>query len=215
MAGLTGIYNKLLARFGEQFWWPVTTGNSTLEIIIGAVLTQNTAWSNVEKAIGNLSREKMISIERMRSIGEKKLASMIKPSGYYNQKARKLKNVVEYLENNPLRQLAKMDVKQLRKSLLGVNGIGPETADSIILYALEKPSFVVDMYTKRIFFRIGLIDKNQGYEEVKQFFESGLPKDVNVYKEYHALIVELAKNFCKKKPLCESCPLEKNCEKRM
>ncbi len=213
MVRLIDIYNKLLSHFGEQFWWPVTTENPEFEIIVGAVLTQNTAWSNVEKAIGNLSRKKLIDVEKIRDIKGESLASLIKPSGYYNQKAVKLKNIANYLEKNPIKALAKGDVGEIRNNLLGINGIGPETADSIILYALEKPAFVVDAYTKRVFSRIGLIEKTQGYEEVKQFFETGLPRDVNVYKEYHALIVELGKNICKKRPLCGKCPLEGVCKK--
>lgn len=210
MESLVGIYNKLLSGFGEQHWWPVTSDNKRFEVIIGAILTQNTAWTNVEKAIKNLRDSGLIDVEKIKRVDTKGLAERIRSSGYHNQKAERLKLMAGFLLKN---DLSGMGLEEMRERLLGVKGIGPETADSIVLYAFGKASFVVDAYTERVFSRMGLIEKKQGYEEVKQFFEDGLPRDVNVYKEYHALVVELGKNICKKKPLCGKCPLEKDCEK--
>jgi len=191
------IYQKLLSKFGKQNWWPCKTGNR-FEIIIGAILTQNTGWQNVEKAINNLIKNKMLSKDAIRKAGTRKLAVLIKPAGYYNQKAKKLKAFVNFSG----------DIT--RKDLLSIWGIGPETADSILLYAYNKPYFVVDAYTKRIFSRLELIETDD-YEEIREFFEKNLPKDVRIYREFHALIVELAKKYCKKGPLCEECPLAKDC----
>ena len=215
MNKLLDIYNKLLSHFGPQNWWPVTSANPEFEIIIGAILTQNTAWSNVEKAIDNLRENKMLGIRAIKNAEAGKLASVIRPSGYHNQKAKKLKNMAIFLERNPIGLLKKTEIRELRERLLGINGVGPETADSIILYALKKPTFVVDAYTKRIFSRMGLIDKNADYEEVKDFFEKNLPKDTNLFNEYHALIVAHGKNICKKRPLCHACPLNSVCKKRI
>jgi endonuclease-3 related protein len=174
------------------------------EIIIGAILTQNTNWKNVEKAIFNLNKAKLVDINKIKKINKKKLASLIRPSGYYNQKAEKLKIVADFFSKNK---------NPTREQLLEVKGIGPETADSILLYALNKPFFVVDAYTKRIFSRIGLCNGKCSYDELQKLFHKNLPKKTKLFNQYHALLVELGKNFCKKKPLCKECPLNKLCKK--
>jgi len=204
------VFDRLFENFGNQHWWPVSSENEQFEIIIGAILTQNTSWKNVEKVLETLKKEGLIHPEKMIEIQTKKLAELIRPSGYYNQKAERLKIVSQFLLEN---DLAAMGVEWMRKKLLEIKGVGPETADSIILYAFNKPSFVVDLYTKRIFSRLGLINNNSSYNEVKQFFETNLEKDVELFQEFHALIVEHAKSFCKKKPDCENCFLRKNCKK--
>lgn len=192
------IYERLLAHFGKQDWWPCKTGKR-FEIITGAILTQNTNWKNVEKALDNLSKEKLLSRNAIKKAPTSKLASAIRPSGYYKQKAKKLK------------AFASFSGDITRENLLSIWGIGPETADSILLYAYNKPYFVVDAYTKRVFSRLRMLKGNEDYEEIRHYFESRLPKNVKIYKEFHALIVELAKNYCKKQPLCNNCPLAKNC----
>ena len=182
------------------------TDNQIFEVIIGAILTQNTNWKNVEKAVYGLNSYKLVSIEKIKKIPIKKLAQIIRPSGYYNQKAERLKIISGFLMKNPIRRLKNLSIPELRKELLEIKGIGPETADSIILYAFEKPIFVVDAYTRRIMSRLGY--KEKGYDGLQQLFMEDLPKNTNLYKEYHALFVELGKNFCKTKPLCISCVLK-------
>ena len=191
------IYQILLNHFGKQRWWPCRTGRQ-FEIIVGAILTQNTNWKNVDKALVNLIKNKMLSKNKIKEIPVSRLSALIRPAGYYNQKAKKLKEFVSY------------NGKITRESLLSIWGIGYETADSIMLYAYNRHYFVVDAYTKRIFTRLGLI-RTQDYEYVRNYFESNLPKNIKIYKEFHALIVELAKTYCKKKPLCEECPLAGRC----
>jgi endonuclease-3 related protein len=200
---LTKIYNILLKTYSHQKWWPVTSKNKQFEIILGAILTQNTSWKNVEKAIANLKKENTINPDKILKLNKSKLAKLIKSSGYYNQKAGRLKLISKfYLENkNPTRE-----------QLLEVKGIGNETADSILLYAYNKPFFVVDLYTKRIFSRLGLI-KTDNYKEIQELFMKSLPKNPKLFNEYHALIVKLAKEHCRKKPVCKSCPLVKLCKK--
>jgi len=204
------VYETLLENYGKQHWWPVSSDNEQFEVIIGTMLTQNTSWKNVEKAIQNLSEEDLIHIQRMRDVETSMLAELIRPSGYFNQKAERLKIMAEFLIQN---DISGLPVKEMREVLLSIKGVGPETADSIILYAFNKPSFVVDLYTKRIFSRLGLVDKNACYDEVKRFFESKLETSVDLFQEYHALIVEHAKRFCKKKPECSACPLGRGCKK--
>ena len=199
------IYNKLLMAFGPQYWWPVskstnrTEEQSRFEISVGAILTQNTSWQNVEKAISNLIENKMLSKEAMKNAKPGRLAFLIRSSGYYKQKAKKLKIFANFSG----------DIT--RENLLGLWGIGPETADSILLYAYNKPYFVVDAYTKRIFTRLGLLKGDESYEEIRSLFEKNLPKDVKIYNEFHALIVKLAKIHCRKKPNCNNCPLSSGC----
>ncbi|MDP6548389.1 MAG: endonuclease III domain-containing protein [Candidatus Woesearchaeota archaeon] len=225
---IKNIYQKLLKSFGPQHWWPVTKDNDKnpkyhkninlnekqkLEIIFGAILTQNTSWKNVEKAIINLNKHNLIDVKKTIKIDNKKLAHIIKSSGYHNQKAKKLKNFSGFLlenYNGNLKELFGNDIGKLRHELLSVNGIGPETADSIVLYAAKKPIFVIDAYTKRIMNRIGF--KEESYDELQELFMDNLEHNGNIFNEYHALLVELGKNRCKTKPVCEECPLMKMCE---
>jgi endonuclease III related protein len=207
---LKTMYRALFRAYGPQRWWP---GDTPFEVMIGAVLTQNTAWGNVEKAIANLKRERMLTLTRLSRVPVKRLAGLIRPSGYFNIKARRLKHLLDFLRDRSsgsLVRLFSLDLEDLRRMLLGVNGIGPETADSILLYAGGKPFFVVDAYTKRIFSRHGLVDPDADYHEVQGLFMDNLPKDASFYNEYHALIVRVGKERCKKtRPLCKGCPLEK------
>ena len=196
------IYETLLDSFGPQDWWPMQRGfiPKGWEVELGAILTQNTSWKNAEAALKNLKSAGIVSREDVIRIPEKRLASLIRPSGYYRQKAKKLKG------------LAGFSGEPDREKLLGIWGIGRETADSILLYAYGKPFFVVDAYTVRVFSRLGLVGKDWGYERIREFFEENLPRKASLYKEYHALIVELGKRFCRKKPLCQKCPLNKACK---
>ena len=168
------------------------------EIITGAILTQNTSWKNVEKAIGNLNKAKLIDIDRIIKIKKQKLANLIKPAGYYNQKAERLKIIAEFIKKNP---------NPAREQLLEVKGIGPETADSILLYAFNRPFFVIDAYTKRIFVNLGFIDEKADYDKIKKLFEDNLKPDPAIYQEYHALLVEHAKRYYAKKGEYHNCPL--------
>ncbi|MFH0732935.1 MAG: endonuclease III domain-containing protein [Candidatus Omnitrophota bacterium] len=198
--------------YGPRNWWPA---NSPFEVIVGAILTQNTSWRNVDKAIRNLKKKRKLSPRALHNIGKTELASLIRPSGYYNIKAKRLKSFIDFLfkkHKGSLKSLFSGAAGSLRAKLLNINGIGPETADSIILYAANKPVFVVDAYTKRILQRQGLIKKSASYEKVQQLFEGNLPKSSRLFNEYHALIVEHAKTICKKKPLCALCALRKDCK---
>lgn len=222
------IYKKLFSHFGPQNWWPVTKqGELTpkyhqninlnekqkLEICFGAILTQNTNWKNVEKAIINLNKNKLINVKKSIQIKNEKLAQIIKSSGYHNQKAKKLKNFCHFLiqnYNGKLQKFFQNDITKLREELLSVNGIGPETADSIILYAAKKPIFVIDAYTKRILNRIGY--REETYDKLQKLFMQRLPNTEKLFNEYHALLVELGKNICRKTPLCEQCPINLHCD---
>lgn len=177
---------------------------------MGAILTQSTAWTNVEKAITNLKRERLFTPQSMAGVNTRKLARLVRSSGYFNQKARRLKTFLSFLKRYPsLKKLFREPSERLRRELLSLKGIGPETADSILLYAAERPVFVVDAYTRRILSRHGWIHQDAGYEEMQNLFHRHLPKDVRMYNQYHALLVHVGKNFCKrKKPLCHECPLE-------
>jgi len=205
---LTQLYKKLYKDFGPQHWWP---GQSAFEVMVGAILTQNTNWQNVEKAITNLKKRKVLSFKKMFSLPENKLAALIRPAGYYNIKARRLKNFLRYLAENYSGNLAKMRQRAtpgLRQELLSVNGIGPETADSILLYGLNRPVFVIDAYTKRILQRHKFITGKADYHQAQGLFTRALKKDVKLFNEYHALLVKLAKDFClKNKPRCQICPI--------
>lgn len=206
---LEKIYRTLFNKYGKQHWWPA---DSKEEIIIGAILTQNTNWKNVEKAIDNLRKNNLLDFKNLYKTNEKELAALIKPSGYYNQKAKKLKNFVNFLFNEyglDLNKFFRLDVDNLRAKLLEINGIGKETADSIILYAANKPIFVVDAYTKRIMDRIGF--KEDTYDKLQNLFMKNLSKDVEMFNEYHALLVRLGKEICKKEPLCKECCLNRLC----
>lgn len=205
---LKSTYKKLYAYFGAQHWWP---GETSFEVIVGAILTQNTNWANVEKAIANLKKYNALGPKKIKTMPPKKLASLIRPAGYYNIKAGRLKEFIEFLfryYNADLKKMSSKDTAALRAELLGVKGIGPETADSILLYALNKPSFVVDAYTKRILSRHGLVKESASYEEVQNLFMKNLEKEVKLFNEYHALLVRLGKDFCRKNnPRCSLCPL--------
>ena len=202
------IYKILLEHFGPQEWWP---GETPFEVMVGAVLTQNTNWVNVSKAISNLKREDLLSFNKMHDLPVELLAEKIKPAGYFNLKARRLKNLLNFISEEYFGSIEDMfgeDTLSLREKILTVKGIGPETADSILLYAGNKPVFVVDTYTHRIFSRHNVIAEEEGYYEIQEYFTLSLPDDVGLFNEYHALIVRLGKEFCKKnKPHCSRCPL--------
>lgn len=201
------MYDALFDCFGPQGWWP---GQTPTEVMVGAVLTQNTAWRNVERAIDNLRAHSLLDLARLHAVPLPVLAEHIRPAGYYNIKARRLKNLVEHIlvsSHGDLDAFFDQPLHDLRCSLLSVSGVGRETADSIILYAACKPTFVVDAYTARILRRHLLIDDTADYEEIKELFESRLPADTQLYNEYHALIVSCGKDFCRPKPLCDKCPL--------
>lgn len=206
---LMEIYELLYAAFGPQHWWP---GETPFEIATGAILTQNTNWTNVEKAIRNLKSANRLTAEALHRIELSDLAELIRPAGYYNVKAKRLKEFVDWLFENyegSLTGLEQIDTDQLRAELLTVKGIGRETADSILLYALGRPVFVVDAYTARITVRHGLIEPDADYEQLRELFESNLPQDTQLYNEYHALLVRAGKEFCRPKARCAGCPLEK------
>lgn len=202
-------YNYLFAANGPQHWWP---GRSPFEVIVGAILTQNTAWTNVERAIVNLRRGRLLTPRAIRRVPIGRLARLIRSSGYFRQKAKKLKAFVEFLDaeyGGSLSRMFRAPTATLRQRLLGVHGIGPETADSILLYAGNLPVFVADAYTRRILERHGLVALRSSYEDLRQLFERSLPKDVVLFNEFHALIVRTGKDFCRTgAPRCEQCPLK-------
>jgi endonuclease-3 related protein len=206
------IYERLLEHFGEQGWWPAET---EFEVIVGAILTQASSWTNVERVIKDLRAEGILSQESILNVDEDRLQRVIRSVGYYNAKAKKLKTFVGFLYDNyggSLERLFDKDTEKLRTELLAVWGIGEETADSIVLYAANKPSFVIDAYTKRIMGRLGFAREDTTYYDLKKFFELRIPREVGIYKEFHALLVELGKNYCRTKPLCDKCPLNDICE---
>lgn len=205
---LLNYYDAMFTRLGEQFWWP---GRTRFEVMVGAILTQNTAWTNVEKAIKNLRAAKLLNPLAMHRVGTQELALNIKSAGYFNVKATRLKNLTRHLFTNYDGSLDKFLGRKgngLREELLSLSGIGPETADSILLYAALHPEFVVDAYTRRIFSRHGLVSEAAGYDEVKALFTDNLPADAAMFNEYHALIVKVGKDYCRTKaPRCGECPL--------
>ena len=208
---LLDIYDRMLERYGPQRWWP---GDTTFEVMAGAVLTQAAAWTNVEKAIKNLVEADALSPRAMRRLSHDELARLVYPSGYYNSKARKLKALVEYIGrrfDDDLDAMAREDVDVLRGELLGVYGIGEETADDILLYALGKPVFVVDNYTRRAFWRLGMASEKGSYSVYRSLFMDHLPHDPGLFNEYHALIVRHGNEACRRRPLCQSCCLLEVC----
>lgn len=206
---LRSIFQQLLAQYGPQGWWP---GETAFEVMVGAVLTQNTAWINVERAIANLTANAALSPERILAVDEAQLAEWIRPSGYFNIKARRLRNYCRwYTDAGGYQPLAKQSDMDLRRALLAVNGVGPETADDILLYAFERPVFVIDAYTRRLFARLGLIQGDEGYEVLRLALEQALGADVALFNEYHALIVVHAKDICRVRPRCSECILRKAC----
>jgi endonuclease-3 related protein len=201
--------DALLARWGGQRWWPART---RLEMMLGAILTQNTAWSNVEKAISNLRKNGALNFQTLEKTAQEQLAEWIRPAGYFNQKAGYIKGMAERIRcdfDGSLSKLFALDTPTLRKELLSWKGIGPETADSILLYAGKRPVFVVDAYTRRFLSRHGWCDPNTSYDSVAKLFTDNLPEDARLYNEYHALIVRLGKEHCNTRPKCEGCPLER------
>jgi endonuclease III related protein len=201
------MHQLLLHHFGPQKWWP---GETPLEVMVGAVLTQNTNWTNVENAIRNLNAKGLLSLKALNAISTQALAEEIRPAGYFNIKAKRLKNLVRFIferYNGSLKGLFNEAIGSLREGLLSVNGVGPETADSILLYALERPVFVVDTYTHRILLRHGMADDQMTYHELQEVFVDHLPEDLGLFNEFHALIVRAGKEYCKKRPLCSDCPL--------
>jgi len=209
---LLNIYRQLLARYGPQHWWPA---EEPFEVIVGAILTQSAAWGNVEKAIANLRAANALSPKALRQLSTSKLAKLVRPCGYYNAKARKLKSFAYWLGNHhgdDLIRLFARDIDELRQQLLSINGIGQETADSIILYAADKPIFVVDAYTRRIISRIGLAPAKNSYADYQTLFMENLSPDAALFNEYHALLVYLGKKVCRPRPLCSQCCLSSICQ---
>ncbi|MFA5240598.1 MAG: endonuclease [Phycisphaerae bacterium] len=207
---VTDIYQRLFACFGPQNWWP---GETPFEVMVGAILTQSASWHNVEIAITSLKQAGVLSPKTLREISPEELGRLIHSSGYYNAKAKKLKALVEWLgqyEDDPDKAFAgKLDDK--RRELLNIHGIGPETADSILLYAAGKPVFVIDAYTRRITERIDIAPQRDTYEAYQRLFMSNLEPDAPLFNEYHALLVKLGKDVCRKKPLCPACCLKEVC----
>lgn len=205
---LLSMYEAMHEAFGPMHWWPA---KSDFEVMVGAILTQNTNWKNVEKAIANLQNAKALTPQAIHDLASGALAELIRPSGYYNVKALRLKNLVAFLQKHysfNLQKMAEEDVEVLRSGLLGVQGIGPETADSILLYALHKPVFVVDAYTFRILNRHGLMHEDATYYDMQHFFMDALEPDVPLFNAFHAFLVRVGSRFCKKRePLCATCPL--------
>jgi endonuclease-3 related protein len=201
------IFQTLSAHFGPQYWWP---GDGPFEVMVGAVLTQNTSWSNVEKALQRLKDADVLSAPALYQLDLDTLAEYLRPAGYFRVKAQRLKNLLHWLMNSydgHLPNLASCHWETLREELLGIKGIGPETADTILLYALDRPVFVVDTYTARVAVRHGLMEPPFDYHELQELFMSHLPHDVSLFNEFHALLVAVGKSYCKPKPRCEECPL--------
>jgi len=206
---LEQIFELLFERFGPQHWWP---GETKDEIITGAILTQNTNWQNVEKAVLNLKKASLMSLDKLYSLRQEQLAELIRPAGYYNIKAKRLAAFLKWLfeqHNGRLSEIESMKTETLRQELLQINGIGRETADSILLYAFERPVFVIDAYTYRIATRHQLIEPECDYEQLRSLFEDNLEDDVKLFNEFHALLVRTGKDFCRPKARCAGCPLEK------
>ena len=234
------LYHILLDHYGAQGWWPLLrlskskinptlrgkfTGyhpnnfqipeiqQEILEIMIGAILTQNTSWVNAEKALNNLFINQKDSIESLNEINTEELANLIRSSGYYNQKAVKIRNLTKFLSQNSIKSLDQLPIINLREKLLSIKGVGPETADSMILYGFKKPIFVIDAYTKRLFGRMGLILSKESYQYFQDTFHHSLPPDVAIFNEYHALIVQHCAHICKSKPKCQICILNDRCKR--
>ncbi len=205
---LMEIYRQLSKAYGPQHWWP---GETPFEVMVGAVLTQNTNWTNVEKAIDNLRRRELLSPGAIYDLEAEELAGIIRPAGYFRVKARRLKNLMDWLFENfdgDVERTFATSLRELRAMLLSVNGVGRETADSILLYAGNMPTFVVDTYTYRVLTRHRLIDTEADYERMKELFEESLDEDAGLYNEFHALLVRVGKEHCRPKARCEGCPLE-------
>ena len=203
------VYDRLLDAYGPQGWWPA---DDAFEVLVGAVLTQNAAWTNVEYALEHLRAADALDPEAILGLEDERLGALIRPSGYFNVKAKRLKALCRHVvDAGGLEALAEKDTLALRRDLLGVNGIGRETADDIVLYAFHRPVFVIDAYTRRIFARMGRIEGNEGYEHLRAEFERVLGPDVPVFQEYHGLLVNHAKEACAVRPRCERCVLRRRC----
>jgi endonuclease-3 related protein len=201
-------YERMLAAFGPQHWWP---GDSPFEVMVGAVLVQNTSWRNVQRAIDNLRNAGVMELNALYQIPPAELAELIRPAGYYQLKTKRLRNLLRLIVEQyggSLEAMFGTGLASLRDQLLAINGIGPETADAILLYAGDQPTFVVDTYSHRIMARHGWLDYDASYADIKDYFESALPDDAALYNEYHALLVRVGKDYCKRTaPNCEACPL--------
>ena len=211
---LMEIYHALLNHFGHRNWWP---GDTRMEIMLGAILTQAVSWKNVERAIANIKERDLLDLAKLKTVDQEELAELIKPALYHRQKARKIKELINFIVTNyegNLDSMFKEPLGTLRDQLLQVWGIGPETADSILLYAGGKRVFVVDAYTRRVFYRLGLVEEDITYAELQQLMETHLPPQIAIYNDYHAQIVALGANYCKKtKPICNKCPIAAWCAK--
>ena len=208
---LLNIFKRMYHFHGPLQWWPAET---PFEVCVGAILTQNTAWTNVERAIAALKARDLLSAEGLHAVAAGELAALIRPAGYFNVKSSRLKAFVGWLSVHHGGSLERMfagDWRVLRGELLKVRGIGPETCDSILLYAGQKPTFVVDAHTRRLFHRLGLLPEKAGYEQTRSLFMDNLPNRVPLFNEYHALIVEQCKQFCRTRPRCDGCPLANRC----
>ena len=208
--GPVTLYQQLYDHYGPQQWWPA---DSPFEVMVGAILTQNTSWSGVEKAIANLKQAEVLSVEGMLQLSQEALGALIRPSGYFNLKSKRLQNYCRWYQQHCSTSW-EMETAALREALLSINGVGPETADDILLYAYERPVFVVDTYTRRILGRMGWLQGKEPYEEVRSrveaAFENHSEKERRmIFGELHGLIVEHAKQFCRKKPLCKGCPVQR------
>ena len=210
-AALIDIYNRLFDRYGPQRWWPA---DGSFEVVVGAILTQSAAWTNVERAISNLKGGNALTPEALHDLPLDRLAQLIRPSGYFNAKALKLKSFVERLDRKyggDLNRLFALDTASLRQELLSIHGVGEETADSILLYAARRPSFVIDAYTRRIVSRLGLAPSKDSYGDFQALFAQNLPRDERLFNEYHALLVRHGKEVCRKTPDCPRCCLRTLC----
>jgi len=203
------IYRRLFEAYGPQHWWPA---EDPFEVMVGAVLTQNTAWSNVERAIARLKADGPLTLSSLLRLSPVELAQRIRPAGYFNVKSKRLLSLCRFLADQP--RLEALPTRELRERLLAVHGIGPETADDILLYAFERPVFVIDAYTRRLFSRLGLLDKELAYETLRRAFERALGPQSGLFNEYHALIVHHGKDVCRPRPLCEVCRLADQCRFR-
>jgi endonuclease III related protein len=205
---LIRLYRRLYRHYGDLHWWPAKT---PFEVSVGAILTQNTAWKNVEKAIRQLTRAGALSVGALSKMSHQRLARLIKSAGYFNVKARRLKNFISFVakryRGSPA-QMCRQETDRLRAELLALNGIGPETADSILLYAAEKPVFVIDAYTKRILSRHGVLAYEKSYDDFQTFFTKRLPRDAALYNQFHAMLVKVGNEFCRSQPRCDECPLK-------
>ncbi|MHA2002130.1 MAG: endonuclease III domain-containing protein [Promethearchaeota archaeon] len=239
--GLSALFDKLLAQYGEQGWWPLLsldpdinptlrgqftgyhpkvysfpkTDAQIFEIMLGTILTQNTSWTNADKALGNLWQNRLLAFDKIEKLSFDKLGSLIRSSGYFNQKSVRILEFCEFLHIHPISQLKKMNIESLRKILINQRGIGPETADSMILYAFKKPTFVIDAYTRRFLTRLGFFKTSPTYEQCKELFEEAIPPELSKYNEYHALIVQHAVHICKTTPTCGDCFLKPFCKQNI